>query len=326
MSQMINNEYTSGPGPTSSTMLRNSSGRLKAKRYLLTWSQTEEAMDLDFMTRYFQCLPETTYKVYCQESHKDGGKHIHALLVFKETLNTRNMDYFDIGVNESHIKYHPNIKTLKSDKDVNNAIAYVKKDGNWREEGMRPSLIANLKRKEKYDLVRSSTLSQCIESGMFSFSEVRTIPLIKTMMLPQWPTWQKRLVEWYYGPTGSGKSRCAVEKMQILQDNWVILSGDLRSFMNGYEGQTGVIFDDLRPGSMRFEALLRLLDGYPAIVNVKGGSCPWLAKHIIVTAPTQPSDMYVTRTEIGEVREWDHLDQLLRRIDNLVEFPQDTQE
>lgn len=123
---------------------------------------------------------------------------------------------------------------------------------------------------------------------------------------------------WFHGQTGTGKTREAVRQMEHLYgDNYYISCGKIDPFMIGYEGQNGVILDDFRPGYCRFEYLLRLLDGYRCLINIKGGQCEWLAETIIITAPIPPNDMFVNR-ETGQ--EWDHLDQLLRRIDLIKLF------
>lgn len=307
-----------GPGRTGravSTMLvGNGQARLRAKRYLLTWSQTGDHELQDWLLELAKLSPK--YLLVCKETHQDEGTHFHAVVIFERELNTRNMTYFDVRT------YHPNIKTLKTNRDIEQSIAYVKKDGQWLEQGDRPQTVVGIQRAEKIGLIKSSTLKECIDSGLFSLSEISRIPTIKMYLLPNWPTWKKREVYWLYGPTGSGKSRCAIEQMKERYTNdFVMLSGDLKTFLIGYEGQKGVIFDDLRPGSIRFESLLRLLDGYPVTVNVKGSHCPWLAETIYITAPTQPTEMYVYRTETGDTREWDHLDQLLRRIDQVIQYP-----
>lgn len=295
--------------------------KLHAKRYFLTWSQIgDHTLDeLQEQLQRFEC----DYKIMCLEDHHEtDGKHFHALLLLKRSLNTRDMRYFDLW------GLHPNIQTCKKQIDVDNRIAYIKKDGNWREEGETRNQRRNNLRKEKLQFIETSTLRQCIDSGMFGLSEIRNIPTIKFYMLPKWPIWKKREVRWFYGETGSGKTRTAIEDLaQTYVTDYCILSGDLKNFFTGYEGQRGVLFDDLRPGSIKFETLLRVLDGYPVTVNVKGAHCEWLAEKIYITAPTAPSEMYVYKTETGETRNWDHLDQLKRRIDQELEFPlDDTQE
>lgn len=319
--QQVTRQPCGSDGRVACTMSRRNAPRLKGKKYLLTWSQTGEAT-LDDWTREMAKY-DCDYKIYCHEDHSDStGKHFHAVVLLKKQLNTTNMDYFNI------LGFHADTKGLMHMKDVRNAIAYCKKDGKWKEEGERPEEIANTKRREKLNFIRTSTLNDCIDSGMFSISEIKNIPSIKFYMLPKWPTWQKRNVRWFYGPTGSGKTRAAIEDIvQNYVTDYCILSGDLKQFFIGYEGQRGVILDDLRPGSIRFEVLLRILDGYPCTVNVKGAHCEWLADTIYITAPTAPSEMYVYKTETGDTREWDHLDQLKRRIDQELQFPlEDTEE
>lgn len=94
-------------------------------------------------------------------------------------------------------------------------------------------------------------------------------------------------VYWYYGPTGTGKTRAAREESTGLS-RWMS-KGDLQWF-DGYAGQTAVILDDLRlrPNTTDYSLLLRLLDRYPLSVPIKGGFVNWTPMKIWVTCPYPP--------------------------------------
>lgn len=212
-----------------------------------------------------------------------------------------------------------NVRGLKTMRDVRQAINYVKKDGLIIEVENPPDWLLKPDKREKMKYALENSLKDCIDIGYFNFSELARIPTIKMMYLDKWPRWKKREVLWFHGATGTGKTRTALEQLTEKYGHDVWLScGKLDVFFNGYCGQKGVILDDFRPGVLRFEMLLRILDGYPVTVNVKGSTCEWLAETIIITAPVEPCDMFINR-ETGQ--EWDHLDQLLRRIDLIRLFP-----
>lgn len=128
------------------------------------------------------------------------------------------------------------------------------------------------------------------------------------------------VVVWFWGPTGTGKTRCAFKCGRALarldqrsdSDIW-ISSGGLRWF-DGYDGQLVAIFDDFRAKHVTsFAFLLRLLDRYPIDVEFKGGFVKWVPKYIFITCPYDPDECFSTRKE--HVPE--DLAQLHRRI-NLV--------
>ena len=157
------------------------------------------------------------------------------------------------------------------------------------------------------------------ESGLFSFSELRTIPILKAQIDNDWPLdgSKQREVYWFYGKTGTGKTREAVKLMiEKLNEDWISLTGNLRQFFDPYSGQKGVIFDDLRKGSIVWNQLLVLTDRYRTQVNIKGSICPWLAEIIIITAPVPPEELFID--ENGE--KWDEIDQLKRRITKIELF------
>jgi len=130
------------------------------------------------------------------------------------------------------------------------------------------------------------------------------------------------VVIWLYGPTGSGKTRCAMECARRINtdsnvpgcDIW-LSSGDLRWF-DGYDGQQCVVLDDFRAKLVKFCFFLRLLDRYPVRVEFKGGFVEWEPRFIFITCPYSPDECFSTRKE--HVPE--DIAQLSRRISYVFEF------
>lgn len=123
------------------------------------------------------------------------------------------------------------------------------------------------------------------------------------------------VVHWYWGPTGSGKTREAVRILQAeCPDDWCIIEPPY-DFMDPYQGHTGVLFDDVRPGSgsAAFAWWLRVLDRYPFYCNVKHGGVWWRANVIVITAPSAPAEFAAAWDQEQEM-------QLLRRITLVREF------
>lgn len=115
-------------------------------------------------------------------------------------------------------------------------------------------------------------------------------------------------VKWYWGKSGSGKTRTAVE--EAGEDTW--MSSRNLKWWDGYDGHENVIIDDFRGDFCTFHELLRILDRYPFRVEVKGGSRMLMAKKIWITAPMPPQAAYSRNNE--------EIQQLLRRISVIREF------
>jgi hypothetical protein len=116
----------------------------------------------------------------------------------------------------------------------------------------------------------------------------------------------KPTIKWYYGSTGTGKTRAAFEE---CEDPYVA-TGSIK-WWDGYDGHPEVIIDDFRKDWCKFHELLKLLDRYEFRIEYKGGYRQMLAKTIIITCPYSPEDVYDTREDVG---------QLLRRIDEIKCF------
>ncbi len=87
------------------------------------------------------------------------------------------------------------------------------------------------------------------------------------------------------GPTGTGKSRWALE--QFGGAYWKQRS----NWWCGYSGEETVVLDEFY-GWLPFDLLLRLCDRYPLLVESKGGQLQMVAKTIIITSNKIPSRWY----------------------------------
>lgn len=117
-------------------------------------------------------------------------------------------------------------------------------------------------------------------------------------------------VTYIYGTTGTGKSWRVYNHTRDAQP-WRS-TGTITPFFNGYAGERVVVFDDVRGDICPFHYLLNVLDIYPMKVNVKFGIQDWLAEEIYITSNVPPKYLYNRNEE--------DVNQLLRRIHNILEF------
>lgn len=122
-------------------------------------------------------------------------------------------------------------------------------------------------------------------------------------------------VYWFFGPTGTGKSRTVKEmvkeelmKKSVKKENISIINKMENGFAIGtIANKTDIlILDEFRGSSMRFSDLLALIDG--SSINVKGGKKWVKAKKIFITSCFSPMDCYPKQDYN------DSIQQLIRRI------------
>jgi len=101
------------------------------------------------------------------------------------------------------------------------------------------------------------------------------------------PAALERVVKVFWGSTGVGKSRRAWEEAGL--DAY---PKDPRTkFWDGYRGQERVVIDEFR-GGIDVSHMLRWLDRYPVIVEVKGSSVVFKATEIWITSNLPPEKWY----------------------------------
>lgn len=130
----------------------------------------------------------------------------------------------------------------------------------------------------------------------------------------------KPQVLWFWGETGTGKSRtaCGLDEAEKI-----CLIGRARKngtpWFNAYDPvvHDTVIFDDFRWDWFEFDELLRLLDyTRKHMVEVKGSSVYWIPKRIIITTCKDIRETFTSRG--GWVEE--NIAQLVRRVDESWQF------
>lgn len=132
-------------------------------------------------------------------------------------------------------------------------------------------------------------------------------------------------VYWFYGPTGTGKTRKMkqlvieeLKKKNIEKKNITAIQKIENGFAIGsIANKTDILMlDEFRGSSMKFSDLLALIDG--CNINVKGGK-QWIkAKKIYITSCFHPRECY-PNLDMN-----DSIQQLLRRIKFLVNTEQES--
>jgi len=222
-----------------------------------------------------------------------GTKHIHVYFRLKDAITWQNIK-----------KKLPTakIEVAKGD-DAHNKIYCSKEEvlaeyGTPAQQGKRTDL------QRVTSLIEEDPRMSSIIEQVGSLQSIRTAEKILVYKEPkrQWKT----EVLWFYGPTGTGKSKLAYE---MFPDAYTAM--DTGQWWEGYDAHDAVIIDDMRRDFLKYHQLLKLFDRYTYRVEVKGGSRQMLAKTIVVTSCYSPEDMFETREDIN---------QLLRRITKIKSF------
>lgn len=155
------------------------------------------------------------------------------------------------------------------------------------------------------------------------------------MMAEEWR--EKKLAEgaqvqviWIYGPAGTGKTSLAKSYARKAGQGYYI-SGSSRDIFQGYNGEHTLVMDELRPKTIPYHDLLRILDPFnltdptmaPSRYSDKAIACDL----IIITTPYNPLSFY--QKEFDKESDFSRVDsfnQLLRRLTLVVYMNDDIME
>lgn len=249
------------------------------------WGDKELAfMALDY---HFGTKGRTIEKyLVAEETHEDGRLHYHMYFELDRRIDTIDPRYFDVD------EMHPNI----GDKPGKQAwLKYITKDGNYITNFYEPKVSAylqaiNIGGDEGMELLRKAHPRDFV----INYSKIKSF-FVKAYE-------GERRVSWLHGPSGSGKSRWAND---LGAKDVVYKNG----FVNGYNGEKVVVFNEIDKMGMPLDVFLRLTDRYKCDANVKGAVMPWAAEHVIFTSTLPWDGVFVH----------EHATQIERRITEIID-------
>lgn len=246
------------------------------KNWFLTYSQNESTPNQ--LLSALQDIGKLSEYLIAQESHADGGKHLHAYLKFQEegvTLKDAPAVFNVIGLSGN---YQP----CRSPKDV---IKYCSKDGNYIsnfdvEEYMQK------KKKLSIATIKSKSARQALEDGDIKISSIRNYNLARSVLVEPYEHTECRGL-WIYGKPGSGKSHAVRVSYPDLY------SKSQNKWFDGYEGQKTILLDDFDQGGFVLGHHIKIWsDKYACSGEIKGGTAELCHHRFIITSNYLPEEIW----------------------------------
>lgn len=269
---------------------------------------------------------EMTHLVYGVEVCPTTGRQHYQYHVTFRTKRTKGGAMKLLGI--SAVAGEADGSRCERVKDIKESIKYCKKGetGVWKGEPCPRNAVVEFGAEDvqgdRTDLVE---LAAALRSGETTVDQItmenpmaihqygRTLERIEDLVQRKKPRNQEKpRIYWFWGPTGSGKTREVMSRLeeQFMADN-VYVWEERVEFACGYAGQEYVLFDDYR-GQIPFATLLKYLDIYQlGYFHRKGKTALRCStKNFYFTAPAPPEVIYKGQAAKGP----DPIGQLIRRI------------
>jgi hypothetical protein len=279
----------------------------KRRHYVFTWNNYTG--DNILALTALGATPSCTYLAYQPERGENGTRHLQGVISFANPRAFRSVCQLFAG-------WH--IESMRG--TMQQAVDYCSKedtrdleaDFGFTEQGERP--LAAGTTGGRSDLY---AVAQLVSEGKRPAEVAAEFPeqwikfhrgITSLISLRGTARDFKTEVFWYYGSTGSGKTRTASDSNPDAY--W---KNPGHKWWDGYEGNEAVIIDDYRADFCKFSELLRLCDRYPYQIEYKGGTVQFISRKIYITTPKSPAETWASRTD-------EDLAQLMRRLTEVKHF------
>lgn len=248
-------------------------------------------------------LPDdATYVCYqLERGEKEDTPHYQGYILFKERKRLSTVKALKFLM-RAHLE-------VRRGTDAQ-AIAYCSKRetraGAFVELGSRPEGGQGKKKAlvEACELVRAGTAVQSLPEA-YDCVRVRNGRGLRELQADirraLVPAFRQLEVLVLWGPSGLGKTRYSYERFGV-EMVFVLNQPSQGStvWFDGYVNQTCLLIDDFE-GWIPYRYLLKLLDGYPMELAVKGSFTPALYTTVVLTSNVAPVDWYRDFADMGAI-------------------------
>lgn len=281
------------------------------RRWCFTWNNYPEDTDIGGKVMWQEILIASNPKfifVGREIAPTTGTKHLQGYIEFKGGKRLTTLKKIDKGIHWS---------ACKGNQKEN--IVYCSKSGDtweWGEgakQGERNDLNA------ARDIIKNGgSMLEVADNNFGSFVRYHRGFREYQYLIEQQAARELRpnlIVEIRQGPSGTGKTRSAIEEgLKDYGKYYISSEGNTGLWWTGYQGDKYVIIDEFRC-TIPLHILLRILDIYPVQVPIHG-SYAWLrAEKIIITSNVDPETWYKSCDDASRAA-------LLRRIHKITKMEQ----
>lgn len=241
----------------------------------------------------FGLIPDLKYYVYGREVGEQGTPHLQGYLHFNNKKSLRQLKHhFPTG------HFEPRRGS------INQAVDYCKKDGDFTEWGEKPcndNIEKGSKSKERWEKILSLARNGDWNTIM---SEYPGVWVLHQPRLRQLVERAPAIIdgdlrhEWWYGQTGTGKSR------KIWQDYPIHFQKQLNKWWDGYNDEEIVVVEEWSPKNECTGSMLKVWgDRYPFTAEIKGGTLLRIRpKKIIVTSNYTIEECFQSPQDSGPLK------------------------
>lgn len=234
---------------------------------------------------------EYTYGVFGKEVGESGTPHLQGFIIFKTNQRLSALKK----------KFPQEIHWEIAKGTTEQAITYCQKDGEWTERGDRPKTPQE---KGAAEQDRWKRIREAAEQGNdeeipeeIRFKHPRLVDYHRNKFLRTRELQDTNVRhEWYYGASGTGKSRKAREENP---DAYLKMCN---KWWGGYVDQDVVLIEDFdKEHSCLCHHLKIWADRYPFPAEIKGDQIVIRPKKIIVTSNYHPSDIWTDDKDLEPI-------------------------
>lgn len=261
------------------------SGRSRAWCFTLNNYTEEEQEQVAVMSA------DTTYMIIGRETGEQGTPHLQGYAYFANAKTLTRMKKY---LSRAHFEI--------AKGSVEKNITYCSKEGDWTEVGERPMDQATKGKRgreyweEQLSLAKRGKVDQCDPKLQITHDQALARIAAKHAAKPEELDIPDGHNLWYYGPTGTGKSRKARSEHPELYDK------SLNKWWCAYSGEKVVLLDDFgKDQHVLGTYLKRWADRYPFPAEIKGGKMTIRPELIIVTSNYHPSEIWTDPNIVGPI-------------------------